>query len=412
MTQLYLAREQTGDVIFIVEEKEIPAHKNVLAVSSPKFNAQFYGPGIKDEGKITIEDAEAAAFEEFLQFFYLDEPQLTLDNIAGVMKLADQSLCKDFLRECGRFLWATKDASFKQIQELSRLYRLNLHNKRYVSFVAEHMEIHSRTPTFLEWCDPDTMGDLLKFDSLKCKEIDLFHICMDWAKSVCCDDMDEKDVKITHIRAALGQLLYDIRFLSMTFDEFNSLLVEYPGFFTEAEIDEIQYMLGNLTYFRPKMFTPYLRNPKIFSISRIVHREQIKKIEADIMPVSFSSNMPFRFKGFTMGFEIFNSIICKLVITIKRGDDDQSRVVRPKFELNDCEDYGETEVVFEEAIVIDANERVQVDLKVKPIMIEYKYELTEGVGSDDINFIFNVGGASPDPGILLLRLHYYRDAKL
>lgn len=102
--QLYKDRIDTGDVKFIVESKEIWAHRSVLAALSPKYKAQFYG-SIRDTGDIKVDDVSAAAFEEFLQFFY--EVTLTSGNIEGVFTLANQSLVESLLSACKTFLLAT-----------------------------------------------------------------------------------------------------------------------------------------------------------------------------------------------------------------------------------------------------------------------------------------------------------------
>lgn len=64
-----------ADVYFVCDSedggfKRIPAHKSVLAAASKVFKVMFYGE-LKEEGDIKVCNVTAAAFEEFLQFFYL-----------------------------------------------------------------------------------------------------------------------------------------------------------------------------------------------------------------------------------------------------------------------------------------------------------------------------------------------------
>lgn len=64
--KLYLISEN-ADVVFIVENKHIPAHKIILAAASDVFKAMFYG-SLKEQGDIRIVGATVSAFKEFLSF--------------------------------------------------------------------------------------------------------------------------------------------------------------------------------------------------------------------------------------------------------------------------------------------------------------------------------------------------------
>lgn len=99
LEQLYSDRDQIGDAVFIVESQEIRAHRSILAALSPKYKAQFYGSN-PDQGEIQIPDVSAAAFQEFLQFFYKESVNLTMGNIASVLDLAQQSLVEGSIEIC------------------------------------------------------------------------------------------------------------------------------------------------------------------------------------------------------------------------------------------------------------------------------------------------------------------------
>ncbi|KAM0905552.1 hypothetical protein ACQ4PT_017302 [Festuca glaucescens] len=62
-----------ADVEFIVKGEVFPAHKIVLAMRSPVFNAELYGP-MRDQTsrKITVEDMQPAVFKALLHFIYTD----------------------------------------------------------------------------------------------------------------------------------------------------------------------------------------------------------------------------------------------------------------------------------------------------------------------------------------------------
>lgn len=98
-------KKQYADVKFRFNcGDELSAHKSVLAASSPVFNRMFNGE-LKEKGDVDIKDASASGFKEFLNFFYGVPMQLTIENVAEVLKLADKydvedcfPICIDFLK--------------------------------------------------------------------------------------------------------------------------------------------------------------------------------------------------------------------------------------------------------------------------------------------------------------------------
>lgn len=88
-----------GDVV------KLPTHKGVLAASSPVFDAMFNGE-LKEKGDVEINDASPIVFEEFLHFFYGKTMKLSMENVTGLLTLADKydvkdchPICIDFLKE-------------------------------------------------------------------------------------------------------------------------------------------------------------------------------------------------------------------------------------------------------------------------------------------------------------------------
>ncbi|KAF8662648.1 hypothetical protein HU200_056250 [Digitaria exilis] len=66
-----------SDVTIHVEEETFPAHKVVLAMRSPVFKAQLYGPmrerrEMEHEHHLTIDDMQPAIFRALLRFIYTD----------------------------------------------------------------------------------------------------------------------------------------------------------------------------------------------------------------------------------------------------------------------------------------------------------------------------------------------------
>ena len=85
-----------SDVKFVVrksngesESKQvIPAHKFVLSIGSPVFEAMFYGGLAETRDSIELPDCEYETLSEFFRFMYSDEVNLIGSNVMGVLYLA------------------------------------------------------------------------------------------------------------------------------------------------------------------------------------------------------------------------------------------------------------------------------------------------------------------------------------
>lgn len=106
--KLYLDKE-TADICFIFEHQNndeidiVPAHKLILTKGSKVFHTMFNG-SLPEEDVVRIGDATVAAFKQFLQFFYMDQVTLTLENIAEVMNLIEKYEIERCMKQCIDFM--------------------------------------------------------------------------------------------------------------------------------------------------------------------------------------------------------------------------------------------------------------------------------------------------------------------
>ena len=68
--------------------KKIPAHKFVLAISSPVFYAMFYGELAETKDSVEITDCEYESLLELFRFIYSDEANLNPNNVMQLLYLA------------------------------------------------------------------------------------------------------------------------------------------------------------------------------------------------------------------------------------------------------------------------------------------------------------------------------------
>lgn len=254
--RLYKSRNTTGDIKFKIDDVEIPAHKCILAAFSPKYQRQFYGD-FDDRNCDCIElkepNVSAAAFNEYLQFFYLDQVRLTRENIADVLFLAKESLVDEFYNECSQFLSETLS-----IENVCQSYELaQLHDYGDLSLSCERL-IKSKlidvfgTSGFLN-SNRAVISDIIRLAGTKCRAKCVFEACILWAKNFCSEnDMDPNNNVL--LRNALGDVLYEIRFDTMAFEEFVKYYRPFKSLFTEDEREEILQLIGKITDFQPQWF--------------------------------------------------------------------------------------------------------------------------------------------------------------
>ena len=86
--------ELFSDVKFVVEraaqgesesKQVIPAHKFMLSISSPVFEAMFYGELAETGDSVELPDCEYDSLLEFVRYMYSDEVNLSGSNVMGVM---------------------------------------------------------------------------------------------------------------------------------------------------------------------------------------------------------------------------------------------------------------------------------------------------------------------------------------
>ncbi len=256
ISKLYLDTDTT-DVRFLFREKnkrkQIPAHKILLAARSDVFKAMFYG-SLKEDGDVTIVDTSMAAFEEFLQFFYVTDVKLTMENVTDVINLmkkynvGSMDICESFLIQN-----VTAD-NLCFVYNLAILFDLGEEVKKKCELVISSHTKQMFSSTDFRECSPTTLGHIMKSSTFNCQEVDTFHACIEWVKT----RSNQEKVSKKTVQDHLGDLFYQIRFKSMSLEDFADLTPDYGKLFSLEEYQDIVQMI-RLKYFESSMFNNSLR---------------------------------------------------------------------------------------------------------------------------------------------------------
>ena len=122
-TKFIFNNELLSDVKFVVpalhnESKSwkshlkcIPAHKFILAISSPVFYAMFYGEMAETADTIQLPDCDYKSLLELFRFLYSDEVNLSGSNVMQVLYLAKKYLIPSLADKCTEYLHEHVEAS-------------------------------------------------------------------------------------------------------------------------------------------------------------------------------------------------------------------------------------------------------------------------------------------------------------
>ncbi|XP_031638510.1 BTB/POZ domain-containing protein 3-like [Contarinia nasturtii] len=295
--KLYLD-DETADVFFAVKSNDddvverIPAHKCQLAAISNVFKAMFYGK-MKELGDVKITDIHVSAFKEFLQFFYLSRVQLTMENLCEVMNFGHKYNVSECLNVCLRFL---KDSSISE--DVCNIYHaaivLDLSEFKQIceNFITLNTENVFKSDGFMK-CTSKVLCHILKINLLSCSEMDVFKACVSWVKAL----SKQNEITKESLQAYLGDLFYEIRFRSMSIEQFTELIPSFGHLFSINDIQEIIQMIQSKD-FKPKFFNEKFRKAewdevKIVECDRLADEEVEEYFYMNpIESITFSTNEP------------------------------------------------------------------------------------------------------------------------
>lgn len=142
---------QWSDCTFVVgsgnNQKTLQAHRLILAMSSPVFEAMFFG-GMAEKGDKPVEilDVQPQAFKALLQYIYSDEINLkSFDQVCEICYAAKKYMIPSLVEQCTQFIWSDlHPGNVCRAFEFARLFEepLLLEKCLQVSLVLKDQVLH------------------------------------------------------------------------------------------------------------------------------------------------------------------------------------------------------------------------------------------------------------------------------
>ena len=208
------------------------AHKLILAIGSPVFEAMFFGAMAEQDEILELPDVNSEQLLEFLRFLYCDEVWLSVANVRGVLYLAKKYIVPSLVAKCRGFLVEVLNG--KNAFEMLVLAR-DLDEEQIEEQCWKVIDDNTESclgSESLQSLDRGTVVKILQRDSLMASEVMLFNAFKKWASVRCLQQGLQPS--ISHIKDILGDTIHHFRFPLMTFEEFNQHVVP-SGLLSEEE---------------------------------------------------------------------------------------------------------------------------------------------------------------------------------
>jgi len=182
-----------SDVKFVVRgangesesKRVIPVHKFVLSISSPVFEAMFYGELAETKDTIELPDCEYDSLLEFFRYIYSDEAILSGSNVMGVLYLAKKYMVPSLAEKCAEYLQEHIDSSnvFRILPSAQKYEERNLVDRCW-EVIDEQTEQALKSDGF-ETIDRSLLEAVVVRDTLSIREVNLFTAVNLWATKEC-----------------------------------------------------------------------------------------------------------------------------------------------------------------------------------------------------------------------------------
>ena len=168
-----------------LSKKVIPAHKFVLAISSPVFFAMFYGEMAETKDSIELPDCEYESLLELFRFLYSDEVNLGGSNVMQVSYLANKYMVPSLAEKCTKYLRDNLTASnLFSILPHAQTFEVKFLEDRCWEVVEMKTEEAVTSDEFVT-VERSLVESVVKREVLNVKEVELFKAVDLWATKEC-----------------------------------------------------------------------------------------------------------------------------------------------------------------------------------------------------------------------------------
>ena len=278
--EFMLNNDRLSDVKFVAAKSEskqvIPAHKFILAIGSPVFEAMFYGELAETKDTIELPDCDYESLLELFRYMYSDEVNLSGSNVMGVLYLAKKYIVPSLADKCAKYLQENLDPSnvFTILPFAQKYEDKNLEDRCWV--VIDEGTDEAVTSDGFEKIERSLLEAIVTRDTLSIKEVALFQAADRWATKQCEKQGLEADGQLK--RRILGEeIIKSIRFPIMSAKEFADVVLD-TNILHSNEIT-LLFKFFNSSLSSPLMFS---KTPRQSCASRFIRQSGSFQSQEDL----------------------------------------------------------------------------------------------------------------------------------
>ena len=241
--------DRLSDIKFVVRKmdgesenkQEIPAHKFVLSISSPVFEAMFYGELAETRDTIELPDCDYEGLLELFRYMYSDKANLSGSNVMGVLYLAKKYMVPSLTEECSKYLLNNlKPSNVFSILPSAQKYEDKDLMERCWKLIDEKTKEALKTDEFAT-IERSLLKEVIIRDTLSVDEIDLFKAVDLWATEEC-KRQGVEAVGATKRNILGEEIVKAIRFPIMKLEDFSSVVLASDVLTKEEIVSLIRHL--------------------------------------------------------------------------------------------------------------------------------------------------------------------------
>ena len=239
----FVARTSDGES---ESKRAIPAHKFVLSIGSPVFEAMLYGELAETRDTIELPDCQYDSLLEFFRYLYSDEVNLSGSTVMGVLYLAKKYMVPSLVAKCTKYLQDNLDASnVFDILPTADKYEEKVIVDQCWEVIDKQTKAAVDSDGFVT-IQRSILEAVVVRDSLSIEEVDLFQAVDLWATKQCEKNGSTASGELK--RRILGErIIKAIRFPVMTQREFAAVVVEKRILTPDELVRFFQFFSSTLT---------------------------------------------------------------------------------------------------------------------------------------------------------------------
>ena len=238
-----------SDVKFVVpkavgetESKQvISAHKLVLSISSPVFEAMFFGELAETRDTIELPDCEYDSLLELFRYMYSDEVNLSGSNVMGILYLAKKYILPSLTDKCIEYLRNNLDPSnvFSILPSAENYQEKTLVDQCW-KLIDEQTEEVVKSDEFAK-IERSLLEAVVMRGTLKIEEIELFKAVDLWATKQC-EKQGLASDGVTKRRILGEEVIKGVRFPTMKQEDFTNAVLHSEVLRKEEIVSVVKYL--------------------------------------------------------------------------------------------------------------------------------------------------------------------------